>query len=168
MWLRMRIIGEPLWMRHWTSGLHKPWGLLENINMIHWPLYESWVRIEEHVRILREVLCVLQWFGCNTPPRGIFFQCHSHWNTIPAPAGVYSRIPFYSHSSLLGIPSWKSLHSHIHNFIPNVPCIHIIPDPAALRVSLSSCLLIHLIIQSKHFCLLDLSLRIWKLKYIKQ
>ena len=25
----------------------------------------------------------------------------------------------------------------------------------------------HVIIQSKHFCLLDFSLRIWKLKYIK-
>ena len=27
---------------------------------------------------------------------------------------------------------------------------------------------IHVIIQSKHFCLLDFFLRIWKLKYIKQ
>ena len=23
--LRIWIIGEPLWMRHWTSGIHKPW-----------------------------------------------------------------------------------------------------------------------------------------------
>jgi len=27
---------------------------------------------------------------------------------------------------------------------------------------------IHVIIQSKHFCLLDFALRTWKLKYIKQ
>ena len=23
-WLRIEIIGEPLWMRHWSSGFHKP------------------------------------------------------------------------------------------------------------------------------------------------
>ena len=26
--LRIGIIGEPLWMRHWTSGFHKPWSWL--------------------------------------------------------------------------------------------------------------------------------------------
>ena len=25
--LRIGIIGEPLWMRHWTSGFHKPWSI---------------------------------------------------------------------------------------------------------------------------------------------
>ena len=27
-WLRIGIIGEPLWIWHWTSGFHKPWSEL--------------------------------------------------------------------------------------------------------------------------------------------
>ena len=26
-WLRIGMIGEPLWMQHWTSGFYKPWRL---------------------------------------------------------------------------------------------------------------------------------------------
>jgi len=29
--VRIEIIGEPLWMRHWTSGFHNPWNLLVRI-----------------------------------------------------------------------------------------------------------------------------------------
>ena len=33
---------------------------------------------------------------------------------------------------------------------------------------INNSIIVHVIIQSKHSCLLDFSLRIWKLKYIKQ
>ena len=30
-WLRIGIIGEPLWKRHWTFGFHRPWSYLVRI-----------------------------------------------------------------------------------------------------------------------------------------
>ena len=43
--LRIGIIGEPLWIRHWTSGFHRPWSELvsENSNLklkLHRPFFK--------------------------------------------------------------------------------------------------------------------------------
>ena len=75
--LRIGIIGEPLWMRHWKSGFHKPWSYLTGRRSLDRPSgrWEYNIRIEfkkrqslwqiiliqHRVGIISELLWIRNW-----------------------------------------------------------------------------------------------------------